>query len=88
MTTRAGHKIATPTLDSILATKTLEAAIADGDVLTIRGVAQKYGYHEGHVRKLCGEGKLRHAVRGGHKIFILPADAAVLTQTIDAKKSL
>jgi hypothetical protein len=56
----------TPTqkLDAMLAYKSFEQLLNDGDILDVKGASQRSGYTPQHVRRLCREDRLDHIRRG------------------------
>lgn len=62
----AAYKLATPTekLDLLLTLKTFDQLLADGDILDVKGAADKSGYSPKHVHRLCREDRIDHLRRG------------------------
>lgn len=54
----------TQKLDAMLAYKTFEQLLKDGDILDVQGASQRSGYTPQHVRRLCREDRLGHIRRG------------------------
>ena len=65
------------TVEEMLASgKSFAELLAAGDILDVPAAAARIGYSEGHVRRLCLEGKLSH-FRRGNEHFFYPAAIAV-----------
>lgn len=60
------YKALTPTqkLDVMLAHKSFEQLLKDGDLFDVQGASQRSGYTPQHVRRLCRENRLDHLERG------------------------
>lgn len=52
------------TLDEMLMVKTFEQLRKDGDVLDVKGAADKTGYDPKHLQRLCREKMIDHVTRG------------------------
>ena len=51
-------------LDQMLDAKSFEELLADGDIFDVPGAAQRSGYSEQHIRRLCREERIPCIRRG------------------------
>ncbi len=64
-------------LDTILARKSFDQAVKDGDILDVQGARRRLGYTAWGLRRLCRVGTMPHFERFGQYYFLKSQVASV-----------